>query len=121
MRCSPLVLCAVAMLACAPPGTELSIEAPGEAGAVVSYARQSVTLDAQGRETLWVPALHTVVSGFGTLSQVDIVDGMDRPVQLHIELGGQALDTSPVCVPFYSEEGPIERASLRLRRVLADG
>jgi hypothetical protein len=117
-----LVVSAAGLCACAPAGTELTIDAPGEPGAVVSYAGRSVTLDANGHGALVAPVLHTVLSGFGAgPGAVDLVDAAGQRLVLRVEWRGQSVDTPPICVPYYSAGGPVERAALRLRRVLADG
>jgi hypothetical protein len=117
-----LLALAVGSASCAPASTELTLDAPGEPFAVVSYAGRSVTLDATGHGTLVVPLLHTRISGFGASpGVVDFADATEQRVVLHVEWRGAAVDASPVCIPFDSEGSPIERAALRLRRALADG
>jgi len=122
VQCVVVVIAVVAApYACAASAeTELSIEAVGERGAIVSYQDRSVTIDADGRGTLWVPELHVVESGFGGTIDRTVVDAQGRGVVLHVERAGRSTDLPPVCVPVYTDGGPIEGAELLLRRVVAD-
>jgi hypothetical protein len=106
---------------CTAPSTTIEIHAPSVAHATVSYRGRSTTLDAHGDGVLEAPLLHVVVEGFGAEIGNSFVsaDGTG-PLVLHVERDGHAIDQSPVCVPIYVDEGPVEVVRLEIRRVLSD-
>lgn len=116
------VMCAIGVSCTAPPNTtDLQIHAPGESGATVSYADESVVLDPHGDGVLTVPRLHVITSGFGTSTAFALVDREGRLVSLHVVRGTGVMDLHPQCFPVDTDGGEVDVVELRLQRQRTDG